>query len=185
MPIYESTVNVGGMLPQSWGGELLLDVLREEAACMNAAVAQTVQIDGVSIHFPVLRTEEGASFLIESSEIDEVTPGFDEIVSIPKKCGAIQVISAELAADGSPSAAKTVGDSLGQSLAYAMDAAFFGDLTAPSPAGLGSLTTATASARAAFSNLDAFAKAQSNAGAKGALVTSFVAGTTRRTTLPY
>jgi hypothetical protein len=65
----------------------------------------------------------------------------DEVIVTPSKVAGLTVISRELAEDTTPEAAEVVGDGLARDIARRIDQAFFGNLAAPAPPGLGSLST--------------------------------------------
>ncbi|WP_314037864.1 phage major capsid protein [Dietzia sp. CH92] len=172
MALYTTTSDVGGILPEQYG-PLIVEPVTRAALAFNPTVAATVRTAGTNFHVPVVTEDAGAAWVAEGAEITPDDPTIDEIIVTPAKVAGLTILSRELAEDSSPAAAQIVGEGLARSMARQVDAAFFGDLASPAPAGLGSLT-ATATATGELSSVDVFADALAEAEAAGATVTAFV-----------
>jgi HK97 family phage major capsid protein len=177
MALATTTSTVGGILPQDWG-PLIVEPVTAAAICLRPSVSTVIGTDSVKFHLPVVNADAGAAWLTEGQTITPTDPTISELVITPAKVGGLTVVSSELANDSSPAAAQLVGMGLARSIAQKLDAAFFGNLTAPAPAGLGSLANSAVSrviAGVAPTTLDAFAQAISLVAQDGAEITSWCA----------
>jgi HK97 family phage major capsid protein len=177
MSLLTTTTDVGGLLPEEWG-PLIVEPVKAAATALDRRVSRIVPTINHTFHLPVVNADAAASWLSEGAEITPSDPTVAEIVITPAKVGGLTVISRELATDSSPAAAGIIGEGLARSIARKIDAAFFGNLSAPAPAGLGALLDAAVRRIAAGtspSNLDAFAEAQSLVEQDGAAISAFVA----------
>lgn len=139
-----------------------------------AQISTVVQTTSHDLRIPVVTVDPQAAWTAEGAEIAVTDPTLVEVVVTPKKLAGLTVISSELANDSSPAALGVVGDGLVRDLRRQIDAAYFGNTVTNGPAGLGSLTTATASNGGAWANLDAFAAAIANGENQHTQVTAFV-----------
>lgn len=172
-----STTNVAGILPDDFG-PLIVEPVQAAALAMQPSVSTVLKTDSHAFHIPVVSIDAASAFVAEGSELIVGDPSISELKIVPSKIGGIVVISAELANDSSPAAAEIVGNSLARSIAANIDAAYFGNMTTPAPAGLGSLTNASVSrivAGTSPTNLDAFAQALAAVEQDGTSITAFVA----------
>lgn len=177
MALYTSTSDVAGLLPGDYG-DLIVRPVAEAAVALNPACTNTVSTARHDLHIPILDVDSSASWVGEGDEIAPADPTLHELIVTPGKVAALTIVSSELAADTSPAAAEILGAGLARSIAAQLDAAFFGDLPAPAPAGLGSIDEADLNliyAGATPANLDAFAQAMSLVETDGAKITAFVA----------
>lgn len=180
-----STTNVGGLLPEEWG-PLIVEPVQAAALAMQPEVATVVNTASHTFHVPVINTDAASAWVAEGAEISPSDPSISELNITPAKCAGLVVISSELANDSSPAAAEIVGQSLARSIAANLDAAFFGNLASPAPAGLGALTNGSVSrivAGTGPSNLDAFAQALAAVEQDGGTITAFVANPTDALTI--
>lgn len=143
-------------------------------------VSTVVRSQSSESRFPVVGQDPSASWVAEGAEIPLSNPATSEVTVVPRKLAGLTVISSELAADSTPSAARVVGDGLTRDLARKADQAFYSDVATAdpdAPSGLESLTgTGTVALTAtSWSDLDPFAQAISQAETEGETVTSFVA----------
>lgn len=179
MATYTTTPVVGGVLPEQWASDrLIVEPVSRASVALDRAVSTSMSTANGTVHIPVIRDDAGASWVNEGDEIAPDDTEFDEIEVVPHKVAGLSVVSRELANDSSPAAAQMIGDSLARSIAKQIDSAFFSDpvLAAPAPAGLGSVTDATVvDAGAAWSSLDPFTEATSEAEQLGVTITSWVA----------
>ncbi|MBM7807658.1 HK97 family phage major capsid protein [Geodermatophilus bullaregiensis] len=158
--------------------ELLVQPVGAESVAMQVA---TVVNTGSSVYrIPLVTADPQAAWVSEGDEIAPSDAVLSEEDVHPSKVAGLTIVTRELAEDSSPEAAATVGAGLARDIARKVDAAFFGNLASPAPAGLGSLAVGAGNvqavdAGAAFASLDPFAEAQSLAEGVGALLTSFVA----------
>jgi HK97 family phage major capsid protein len=89
---------------------------------------------------PVVEGDAAAAWVPEGGDITPSDAAFDELVVRPQKVAGLSIISRELAEDSAPSAQQLVGESLAQSIANAVDQAFFGNAVTNGPNGLLSVT---------------------------------------------
>ncbi|WP_347057267.1 phage major capsid protein [Blastococcus sp. HT6-30] len=160
--------------------ELLVQPVGEASIAFQ--VATLVNTASSTYRIPTVTADPQAAWVAEGDEINPSDMTLDEEDVTPSKLAGLTIITRELADDSSPEAAATVGQGLARDIARKVDAAFFGNLAAPAPAGLGSLAVnATPAdvqgvdAGTAFTSLDPFAEAQSLAEGVGAAITNFVA----------
>ena len=177
MSTYTSTSTVGGLLPEEWG-PLLIEPVKTASLAFNPAVSTTIETESHIFHIPVVNTDAAASWVAEGSEITPTDPAISELNVTPSKVAGLVVISSELANDSNPAAAEVVGNGLARSIAQQVDTAFFGSLSSPAPAGLGSLTNSAVNriiAGVTPTTLDAFASAISLVEQDGTEITAFCA----------
>lgn len=167
-----STTSGASLLTPEQVGELL--VRPAMAASVAAQVATVVNISTNSYRIPIVAEDPTAAWVAEGEEITPDDPTLTELDVVPRKVAGLTIISSELANDTSPAAAETVGQGLARDIARRVDQAFFGNLSAPAPAGLGSLTPVAVAALNGFDNVDAFAEAISETEQAGAVMTSWV-----------
>lgn len=185
MATYTNTPTVSGILPEQWG-PLLVEPVQQAAAALDPRVSTTVTTDSHTFHLPVVNVDAAASWVNEGAEIAPTDPSLSEIKVTPSKVAGLTIISNELANDSSPAAAEVVGTGLARSIAAQIDAAYFGNLTSPAPAGMGSFANAAINRIAAGvtpSNLDSFAQAMSLVELDGSQLTAFVAHPTDALTI--
>lgn len=172
MALYTSTADVSGMLPDDYGALITQPV---DAGSVAIQVSTLVDTGSTHFHVPVVTDDPAAAFISEGAEITPDDAVMDEVTVTPAKVAGLTIISSELANDSSPQAAEVVGAGLARDIAQRIDQAYFGNMVAPAPAGLGSIAATAVDAGASFANLDAFAQAMSNAEGVGAEITAFVA----------
>ncbi len=161
------------LLPDEVGALLVEPTL---AMSVAAAVSTIVHTGSKSFRIPLVSADPSAEWVNEGQEITPSDPTLSEVVVTPSKVAGLTIISNELAKDSSPEAAGIVGEGLARDIARKIDAAYFGNLLPPAPAGLRSVVGVTAvAAGTAFTNLDAFAEAVAAAEQVGAILTHFVA----------
>lgn len=167
------TSNSGSILTPEDVGTLLV----RPALAMSAAADCSTVINTASPYYriPVVNADPQAAWVAEGQEIAPSDADLDEVTVSPAKVAGLTIISRELANDSSPAAAGVVGDGLARDIARKVDQAYFGDLAAPAPSGLESLTTASAIGTGTWDNLDLFAAALINAERHDTVVTRFVA----------
>ncbi len=155
-------------------GPLFVQPVQAESVAFRTST--TVETDGYDFRLPVVTADPSAAFVAEGAEIPISDPTLSEFTVIPRKLAGLTVISSELANDSSPAAAQVVGEGLARDAAKKVDAAWFGNAAAPSPAGLGGLAgVATVSAGSisgatVWVNLDSVLEAISKAEEVGATV---------------
>ena len=167
----------GSFKPEHVTG-LLIKPLQDESVAMQVANVLTLAGDQGGPHtlrVPIVASDATAAWTAEGAEIATSDAALDEVTADFHKLAGLSIISNELAADTDPAAIGMVGQGLARDLARKVDAAFFGDLDAPAPEGLGSLTTGTVDAGTEWANLDPFLAAAANAEKLGATLTAFVA----------
>lgn len=158
--------------PEQVGDLIIRPVLTASVAAQTFQVVQTASHD---YRVPVVAADASAAWVAEGAEIVPSDVTLDEITVSPPKVAGLTIISNELANDSDPSAQQTVGDSLARDIARKVDAATFGSLASPAPAGLGSLAgVSTVAAGTGYTSLDPFVEAIAKAEEVGAVITSFV-----------
>lgn len=173
-----TTANGAVILTPAQVAELLVQPVEQESLAMQVATVVTTESSVYRI--PLVTADPQAAWVAEGDEIAPSDAVLSEEDVRPAKVAGLTIITRELAEDSSPEAAQTVGAGLARDIARKVDAAFFGNLASPAPAGLGSLAVSAGNVQAvdagtAFDSLDAFAEAQSLAEQVGAALTSFVA----------
>ncbi|HLZ39073.1 MAG TPA: phage major capsid protein [Mycobacteriales bacterium] len=99
---------------------------------------RVIQTGSAIVHIPTGKAA-AAGWFAENAEITQSDDLIDEIVVTPRKCASLAVVS-ELAADTSPGAVDVVGGIIVNSVANAVDRAFFaGTGVAPQPLGIASV----------------------------------------------
>lgn len=183
MTTLTSSANVAGILPGDYG-DLIVAPVQREALAFNTAVSTTQNTSAHQFHMPIVTDDGGAAWVAEGEEIAADDTTFDELIVTPTKVAGLRIISSELAKDSNPAAQETVGNALGRAIAVQVDKAFFGDLPAPAPKGLSSLTgVQTISVAGGLVNLDPLAEAISLLEVVGATPTAFIAHPTDALTL--
>lgn len=149
-------------------------VLPALSASVAATVSNVVRTGSTEHRLPVITEDPSAKWTVEGAEIAPSDLVVDEVVVTPRKLAALSIISRELADDSSPAAATAVGLGMARDIARQIDAAYFGDLAAPAPKGLGALVGFSAiDAGASFADLDSFHAGISAAEQVGAAITSW------------
>lgn len=129
-----------------------------------------------TVNFPRVLKDPNTTWLSEGEEINASAPELGEVIVIPSKVAGLSVVSNELLADSDVPVSEIVGSGLVRDIANRVDAALFGDLPAPAPAGLESLDSVTeVSAGTEWTNLDAFQEAVNAAATVNANLDVFVA----------
>lgn len=173
MALYTSTA--GGILAPEQIAALLVEPALAAAIATDPAVSTVVSTLVHAYRIPRVTTDPAAGWVNEGAEIAVTDAGIDEVTVVPAKLAGLCVISSELADDSSPQAAEAVGAGLARDLARRLDEAFVGDLAAPAPAGLASLTGVTVvTAPSAYIDVDPFEAALSAAATVGATLTAWV-----------
>ncbi|MPZ61839.1 MAG: phage major capsid protein [Propionibacteriales bacterium] len=162
-------------------------ILRPEE--VNALLVQPVQTGSVAVQvstlastgsnayrIPVVETDPVAAFVDEGDEITPSDAVLDEANVVPSKVAGLTIVSRELSEDTSPEAAAAVGAGLARDIATRIDEAYFGDMAAPAPAGLGSITANSFNTGGTeWADVDPFVEAIFEAENVGANLTAFVA----------
>lgn len=151
-------------------------VVRPVMDASIAATVATVVRPGEGTHqlrVPVVGSDPSAAWVAELDEITHSELGLAEVVAPFCKVAGLSRASHELVDDSDKAILELVGQGLARDIRRKVDAAFFGNLSAPAPAGLGSITPTTVAADS-YANLDPFAEAISEAETLGAEVTSWV-----------
>ena len=168
-----TTVTGAAILTPDQVSALIVLPLIEQSVAMRASTV--VQTGSHSLRCPRVTADPQASFVAEGAEAPITDPTVDQLTITPAKAVGLTVITDELAADSSPSALQVVGDGLLRDLVRVVDKSFFANTTPNGPAGLLSITPTAADAGDAWTNLDAFEFAKSNAEQHNTVVETFVA----------
>lgn len=177
MALYTATSDVSGLLPGAYG-DLIIRPIQTAAVALDPRVSTVITTPAHNFHIPIVDTDAAASWVAEGAEITPTDPSIHEIIVTPAKAAGLTVVSRELANDSSPAAQDVVGNGLARSIAVRIDTAYFGNVAAPAPAGLGAIPDTGLNliyAGVSPANLDAFAEAMSLVEYDGAAITSFVA----------
>lgn len=137
-------------------------VVRPFIDAAGATTVSTVVTASASKDFriPLVTGDPAAGFVAENAEIPLADATTSELIVTPAKLAGLTRVSRELASDSTPEALTVVGDALVRDMHIKADAAFFGNVAAPAPAGLGGLTgisTVNGAATAtAYTDIDLF-----------------------------
>lgn len=162
----------GTFLPEQIAALIIRPVA---AASVALQVSTVIHVNSAhTLNVPIVAADASAAWVAEGADIplSDVTLA-EDVVQFAKLAGVTKV-SRELAEDSSPAAATIVGMSLARDIARKLDTAFFGNLAAPAPTGLGGLVGFTSVLSGGFANLDSFLGAIAAAEGVGATVTAFV-----------
>lgn len=169
-----TTANSAGILTPDQVTDLLIRPAFEMSVA--AQVASLITTSSSTTRFPVVAADPSAAWVAEGGEIAVSDASLTEIDVTPSKLAGLTIATRELVEDSDPSAAEVVGQGLARDIARKLDAAFFGALPSPAPAGLAALTGVTpVSAGANWTNVDPFVDALAAAEGVNATLTAFVA----------
>lgn len=166
----------GAFLPIEYSQDLVVQPVTTGSVAYQATT--NITTSSQTFLMPVVGEDAAADWVSEGAEIVPSNAVFGEASVTPAKVAGLSVISRELAMDSTPSAQKVVGDGLARSIIRKVDEAFFGKRAEGSkaPFGLEDVPGVNSvAAPAAWSDLDPFAQAISDAQQVGASVSSFVA----------
>lgn len=174
-----STTSTFALLAPETVHELLVARVYDLSVAVQVT-GDPVEITTKSIRFPVVSKDPTAQWVAEGAEINPSDAQVDEVDVVPPKVAGLTIITRELADDTSPEAAEVVGDGIARDIARKVDAAFFGSLPSPAPAGLPSLTGVSLMKAGTTwgPSLDVFAAGASLAEQESANLTSWVASPT-------
>lgn len=160
MTFLSSATGASAILPPEYG-DLIVKPVMAASLPTQPSLATVARTTASGFHIPSVEEDVAADWVLEGQEITPSEPTVNEIVNVPTKVAALVPISMELARDSSPDAQTIVGDSIARSITKKVNAAWVGNLAAPAPKGLGSLTTmATVNiAKGGPLNLDPFNEA--------------------------
>jgi HK97 family phage major capsid protein len=156
-------------------GQLVVQPVIAQAVATQAATVVPISAAVDTFRVPIVAEDPTAAWVAEGQEIPPSDAVLDEVASTFSKLAGLTIISRELAEDSSPAAAQLVGQGLARDIARKLDSAFFGNVAAPAPPGLGALTGTTPVDAGDWGNLDPFEQAIAEAAAVGATLTAFVA----------
>lgn len=171
MSFNTNSPNSQAILPPEFAA-LVQEPLAAASLAYHPAISTTVQVAAHELRIPVLKADPVAEWVAEGEKITETAPALDEVNVYFAKVAGLTTITQEMANDSNPAAMDITGNGLARDLARKIDAAFFGNLPAPAPAGLGSITPSTVTG--ALDSLDVFADALAESGSNGAQVSAFV-----------
>lgn len=132
------------------GPLLVQPVERQSLAFLTATIVRT---DALDFRIPIVTADPTAAWVNEGQDIPITDPTLTEVTVTPRKVARLVVVSRELAMDSTLDAANVVGAGLARDIAIWVDAAFFGALAPPAPAGLGAVS-GISTAVGAFTTLD-------------------------------
>ncbi|MFH5821731.1 phage major capsid protein [Georgenia sp. AZ-5] len=157
--------------------ELLVRPALNMAVVGQERVSTLVRTNSTTYRVPLVTADPTAEWVAEGQEITPTDMTLAEVNITPKKLAGLSIITRELADDSSPDARRAVGEGLARDMARKLDTAFLSVVTDPdAPDGIADLTGTTNfnSGAATWTNLDAFARAVSNAADVGARITAFL-----------
>lgn len=173
MPYMMTDANTG-IVPREWSDRLIVQPVTRLSVAMQ--VSTRIGTDANSLHLPRLTSDVSAAWTAEGATIAKSQAGTDGYVAVPRKLAALATLSNELVRDSSPEAMALVGDSTARVMAKELDTAWFGDLSAPAFAGLGSLEDVVElELDGPISDADAFVDAALLLEENGAHLTSYIA----------
>jgi HK97 family phage major capsid protein len=140
MPLSRSTLSAG-WLPDEHFGQLLIAAVVEQSVATS--VGRPIKTGAERMYFPRLTSEAPADFVAEGADLPLGDPGLDDVTVIPAKVAGLTIVTSEAVEDASPEVSKVVGDSLVRAISAKIDQAFVGNLPAPAPKGIASLTDVT------------------------------------------
>jgi len=176
MTFLTTTASNSGILP-SEHAELITKPLTEQALAFNPALATTLTSEFHDIILPSIEKDVAAEWVREGEEISLDSPTMSETTLAFHKVAGLTAVSTEMAEDSQPQAAAIVGQSIARSLINKVNTAFLGDLAAPAPKGLESITennVVAHSGRTTIENLDPFASAISLSISGGHQITGWI-----------
>lgn len=176
MALFTTTAGVDGILPEDYA-DIIVQPTREAAVALNDSVSTVLVTDAHEVVVPRVIDDGDAGWYLEGQDMTGPDGELDSVSITPKKIGRVRKISNELADDSSPEAQDLVATMIGQAIATGIDAAFFGTVPAPAPAGLPSVATAVSNVNGvtAWADLDPFAEAISISQANNGIISAFVA----------
>ena len=116
-------------------------------------VANVITTPSHTTRFPRLTADPTAAWTAEGEEIVPSDPTVDEVLVIPSKVAGLVVTTTEMTNDATTEAINEIGNGLVRQITNSIDAAVFGNESAPAPAGLGSISP-TELTVATLDNLD-------------------------------
>jgi len=137
-----------------------------------AQVSATIQTLAGRVEIPVIMEDADAGWYVEGAEIASDDPTFVTIPVTPTKLAGITAVSNETITSGIGNVASMALDSLVRDISAKLDAAYFGNLAAPAPRGLASLTSVN-ELTTDLATLDVFEKARIEASKSGEVITAF------------
>jgi HK97 family phage major capsid protein len=167
------------VLTSTSGSSGLIQLLQTELirpldqASIAGRVSTTVRSLTQRVEIPVITEDADAGWYAEGAEITADDPAFTTISVVPRKLAGITAISNETIASANANAATMVLNSLVRDISQKLDAAYFGNLSSPAPAGLGALVGVTALGTDLVT-LDVFDEARIEAVKLGESISAFV-----------
>ncbi|MDV8000756.1 phage major capsid protein [Rhodococcus sp. IEGM 1408] len=146
-----------------------------EAESLPGLVGTVIGMSGNSLRAPAIQSDPAAQWVHEGAEIAASDAVFAEVSAPARKVAGLSIVSAELAADSSPSAVEQIGNGLKRDLIRQLNKALVGALPSPAPVGLGSLTgVTTVAAGTGWTSADVFVDAVAAAASEGATIDSWI-----------
>lgn len=169
--MFKTTDNKIVLSPDTVHTLLVQPVTTESVASQVSTVITTATS---TTRFPLLTADPTAAWTAEGEEIVPSDPTVDEVAVTPSKIAGLVVTTTEMTNDATTEAINEIGNGLVRQITNGIDSAFFGNLSAPAPAGLGSITPTELTVET-LDNLDWAEEARAKAAGLGASITSFVA----------
>lgn len=175
MTFLTTATGASAILPDEYG-QLIVKPVTDSSLATQTSLATVASTASHEFHIPSVEEDAAAEWVAEGQEITPSEPVVDEITTVPSKIAALVPISRELANDSSPDAQKLVGDSIARAIVNKLNVAWLGNVIAPAPKGLGSLTTMSTVSipLGGLTSLDYFNEAISEAEGVGAMLTGWV-----------
>ncbi len=169
MSVFTTTSGTAGLI-QLLQTELIRPLAQ---ASIAARVSTPIQSATQRVEVPIIVEDAQSGWVSEGAEIGADDPVFQTISVVPSKLAGITALSNETIASSNRNAATMALDSLVRDIATKLDVAYFGNLSAPAPKGLGGLVGFNALA-SDLSTLDVFEEARIEAAKLGEVITAFV-----------
>lgn len=185
MSFLTTNTGTGGILPPEFAA-LITKPLTEHALAFDPALATVMNTEGHEIIIPGIASDVSAAWVAEGAEITPDDPDMQETPIAFSKVAGLTIVSREMANDSSPQAQEIIGQSLTRSIIAQVNKAFVGNLAAPAPKGLASLTTASTvigTDTGSVKSLDTFAMAVGLASNLGRNITGWIVNPTDATNI--
>lgn len=186
MTFLTTTASNSGILPSEYA-QLITKPLTELALPFQPALATKLTTSATEIILPSIESDVSAAWVAEGEEITPDDPTLDETAIKFSKVAGLSIVSREMANDSSPQAQEIIGQSITRSIIAQVNKAFLGNLPAPAPKGLASVTGVNqvlmTPGMGTIKNLDKFAAAVSLAEMTGRKITGWIINPTDAGTL--
>lgn len=123
-----------GITPEAWAG-YVLEHLSAQSVVLASGATRITTAQKI-LHVPRILADGSADWYSELEEIGPGDPTGDELELIPKKCGALTILSNEVVNDSSPSVIDAVGTAMTAAVALKVDRALLAGAGGKEPLGV-------------------------------------------------